>query len=91
MIHPDDYSFTYSSDSDWDRAAASEIGSQNPDQAWVLTDRDVWHRNPCYSGPPQPHPEDDRDEYPDPAQRYEDLHREQRDDEAAYDDYLDDY
>ena len=29
-------------------------------------------------------------EYPDPAERYEDLHREQREDERAYDEYLED-
>lgn len=27
-------------------------------------------------------------EYPDPAERYEELHREERDYERAYDDYL---
>ena len=30
-------------------------------------------------------------EYPDPAERYEQLHQEERDFERAYDDYLDDY
>ncbi len=44
-----------------DREEARERGRQRPDQAWVLTDRDVWHRNPFYAGPPQPHPEDDRE------------------------------
>lgn len=28
-------------------------------------------------------------EYPDPAERYEELHREQRDEEADYERYLD--
>ena len=54
--------FTYATDADWDRAAASEIGSANTTQAWVLTDRDVWHRNPYYQGPPVRHPEDDQDD-----------------------------
>lgn len=26
---------------------------------WLLSDRDVWYRNPFYSGPDQPHPETD--------------------------------
>jgi hypothetical protein len=58
MIHPDDYGFTYATDSDWDRAEATDLGMANPERAWVLTDRDVWHPNPWYSGPPVPHPED---------------------------------
>lgn len=26
--------------------------------AWILSPFDTWHRNPLYSGPPVPHPED---------------------------------
>lgn len=33
----------------------------------------------------------ERREYPDPAERYEDLHREERDEERRYDEYLDDF
>mgnify|MGYP001553102981 FL=1 len=51
--------FEVATDSDWDRAEARELGAADPDQAWVLTDRDVWHANPFYQGPPVPHPEDD--------------------------------
>ena len=58
MIHPDDMDFTYATDSDWDRADAAQRGEENPDAAWVLTDRDVWHRNSSYRGLPVPHPED---------------------------------
>tara|TARA_Y100000361_G_scaffold127672_1_gene122183 strand:+ start:4529 stop:4783 length:255 start_codon:yes stop_codon:yes gene_type:complete len=50
--------FTITTESEWDRAEAYELGARSPDVAWVLTDRDVWHRNPYYSGPPQRHPED---------------------------------
>lgn len=50
--------FHHSSASEWDSAEAREIGSKNPQQAWILTDRDVWHPNPYYTGPKQPHPED---------------------------------
>ena len=35
------------------------FGLENPHKAWVLTDFDVWEPNPFYSGPPQPHPEDE--------------------------------
>ena len=45
-----------------DRHEAHERGRNNPDRAWVLTFRDVWHKNPLYRGPDQPHPED-VDEY----------------------------
>lgn len=36
---------------------ATNVGAQRPDLAWILSDRDVWYRNPYYSGPPVPHPE----------------------------------
>jgi len=48
-----------SSDLEWDNAEAMQIGEENPERAWVLTDRDVWHPNPYYKGPPVPHPECD--------------------------------
>jgi hypothetical protein len=50
--------FHYASDADWDREEAREKGAANPDQAWICTDRDVWHANPFYKGPKVPHPED---------------------------------
>lgn len=34
-------------------------GAEKPDQQWILSDWDTWERNPHYSGPEQPHPEDD--------------------------------
>ena len=58
MFDDRDY-FTYSSDTEWDNAEAWERGQANPNQAWILTDRDVWHRNPFYHGPAVRHPEDD--------------------------------
>jgi hypothetical protein len=33
-------------ESDWDWQDAKERGSHRPDSYWVLTDRDVWHKNP---------------------------------------------
>ena len=56
-------------ESDWDWQDAKELGSQRPDSYWVCTDRDVWHKNPCYlptinclgiKEPPHPHPDDER-------------------------------
>ena len=58
-IHPDDATFTYATESEWDHAAAIEIGAHELHRAWVCTDRDVWHRNPNYSGPAVKHPEED--------------------------------
>lgn len=55
----EDRDFHYATDSEWDQASAVERGSLDTTRAWVLTDRDVWHPNPFYVGPPQPHPEDD--------------------------------
>jgi hypothetical protein len=34
------------------------FGMENPDRQWILSDYDVWERNPFYSGPEQQHPED---------------------------------
>lgn len=42
-----------------DREQARELGRADPGRAWVLTDRDVWHPNPFYTGPEVRHPEDD--------------------------------
>jgi len=42
------------------REFAQNVGGDDSykDRAWILTDYDVWVRNPHYSGPPQRHPED---------------------------------
>lgn len=42
-----------------DAEHALNVGKQHQTQAWILSDRDVWYRNPFYQGPPQPHPEDE--------------------------------
>jgi hypothetical protein len=34
------------------------VGAMRQDLPWLLSDRDVWHRNPHYRGPAVPHPED---------------------------------
>ena len=41
-----------------DREYARNYGMDHPDREWVLSDRDVWYRNPSYRGPVGPHPED---------------------------------
>lgn len=50
-----------------DAEYARNVGSDNPERCWILSDRDCWYRNPSYAGPDQPHPEDDccEDEYND--------------------------
>lgn len=58
MFDYDDRNFHYSSEAEWDRADAMQRGAERPDLAWIGTDRDVWHKNPFYQGPPVPHPED---------------------------------
>jgi hypothetical protein len=57
MVHPDDEGFTYSTDAEWDRQGAYEMGAARPDLAWIASDRDAWYPNPFYVGPPVPHPE----------------------------------
>jgi len=38
---------------------AHNAGMDEPDRCWILTPFDTWERNPFYSGPTEPHPEDD--------------------------------
>ena len=45
---------------------ARNMGDQRADQQWLLSDYDVWVKNPHYVGPPQPHPEDDSGYYDGP-------------------------
>ena len=50
---------TYLTDAEVDHFDAvlhAEISGDT--RAWILSDRDVWYRNPYYTGPPQRHPED---------------------------------
>jgi hypothetical protein len=49
-------------DAEADQEYALNVGHDNPDVAWILSDRDVWYRNPFYRGPEVRHPED-YDEY----------------------------
>lgn len=49
---------------------AREVGRERSERAWILSDRDVWYRNPFYTGPAVPHPEDDYgndEDFPDTA------------------------
>lgn len=60
-MHPqeqEERDFTITSAAEWDREDARERGFRQQDQQWILSDRDVWHRNPYYRGPEQRHPED---------------------------------
>lgn len=46
------------------RQYAQVYGAEEPEKPWILSPFDTWERNPYYSGPPVPHPEDyDYDEY----------------------------
>jgi hypothetical protein len=40
------------------RWEADARGEERPEDEWVLTNYDVWMKNPHYKGPPGPHPED---------------------------------
>ena len=42
------------------REFAENAGMDNQDTEWLLDDRDVWVKNPYYTGPEGRHPEDDR-------------------------------
>lgn len=50
----------FSSESEADRAYAAAVGAEHPDREWVLSDRDVWYRNPYFTGTrTEGHPEDE--------------------------------
>jgi hypothetical protein len=51
--------FHYSTDTEWDREEAWQLGAMYPNRAWIVTDRDAVHANPFYKGPPVAHPEFD--------------------------------
>ena len=70
--------YHYATDAEIDQASAHAAGAEDDQQAWILSDRDVWYANPYYNGPEVPHPEYDNDydeeEYdgqPDEAQEWE--------------------
>lgn len=43
-----------------DAEYARNVGAEKPDREWILSDRDVWYRNPFYTGVIHTgHPEDD--------------------------------
>lgn len=48
-----------------DREYVENVGRDNRNLAWILSDRDVWYANPFYTGPAVPHPEDDYNCYND--------------------------
>ena len=56
---------------EWDQFEARDTGRHRPEQPWILSDRDVWHKNPFYTGPPVPHPEQEPHEEPGIAEQYE--------------------
>jgi len=47
------------------REYAAIVGADCPQRAWISTNYDTFVRNPYYSGPPVPHPEDACDDSPD--------------------------
>lgn len=44
-----------------DREYVYNVGAMDPNCAWILSLRDVWYRNPFYTGPAVPDPEADYD------------------------------
>jgi hypothetical protein len=42
-----------------DREYVRNVGAEDTERCWILSDRDVWYRNPFYRGEDQPHPEDE--------------------------------
>ena len=54
---------------DWERQDVMVLGSERPNNYWILSDRDCWYSNPCYiptinalgtKEQPHAHPEDER-------------------------------
>ena len=40
--------FTHTSDAEWDKDQAREMGERSPSSPWILSDRDVWYVNPSW-------------------------------------------
>ena len=47
-----------------ERQYVENKGREQLNQCWILSDRDVWYRNPFYTGPVEPHPEEVSDDDP---------------------------
>lgn len=61
VMHPDDKRAEesgFQTMAEADLMNAHHAGSKKLEQCWILSDRDVWYRNPFYRGSAQPHPED---------------------------------
>jgi hypothetical protein len=59
-IHPDDVEGPHGNIYEEAHQEMIQVfGSEKPEQEWILTDFDVWAKNPYYTGAPGPHPEDD--------------------------------
>ena len=58
---------------------ADWVGIEHRDRQWLLHDRDIWVKNPHYTGPDQRHPEDD-------SNQWEDTHFADGTPTAVYDD-----
>ncbi len=83
--------FTIDGPGEVDRYDAALTGSQHPDQAWILSDRDVWYANPYYTGPAEPHPDfEDFEDYVAPEPDFARLEAEKnaRLDQQANDDEI---
>ena len=49
----------WATEAEADREYAYNVGMDEPERAWILSDRDVWYPNPFYTGPKVPHPDDE--------------------------------
>ena len=52
------YNDHVATESEADREYVRNFGADNPNRAWILSDRDVWYANPFYAGPAIPHPDE---------------------------------
>lgn len=64
-VHPDHYEDHMATGLEALREYAHNAGGDNPETPWLLTDWDVWVKNPYYTGPEVPHPELDMHSEPD--------------------------
>ena len=56
QLYPEENDYTPTGD-DLLRQFAGAYGEERPEQAWLLSDLDIWVANPYYTGPAEPHPE----------------------------------
>ena len=53
-LHPDDLPEIMATPAQAEREWVRNVADDRSDEPWLLSDRDVWYKNPAYRGPEVP-------------------------------------